>query len=124
MRDLPNLANFDYVDRVNRAVDYVTHDLGDRCRWRTCAGGLFLALPLPPDLSCPDGGDAGAFVKRVRLERAVYLLSHRREREPDRDRAGLRVLVELQFLPFLSRATTAWRRANSTSKVSGARGGS
>ncbi len=24
MRDLPNLANIDYIDRVNRAVDYVT----------------------------------------------------------------------------------------------------
>jgi hypothetical protein len=24
---LPNLANFDYVDRVNRAVDYITGNL-------------------------------------------------------------------------------------------------
>lgn len=25
--DLPNLANFDYVERVNRAVDYITGNL-------------------------------------------------------------------------------------------------
>lgn len=32
MSDLPNLANLDYVDRINRAVDYVTRNLAQPLR--------------------------------------------------------------------------------------------
>jgi AraC family transcriptional regulator len=77
--DLPNLANLDYVDRVNRAVDYVTGNLSqplqleDVARVACCSSyhfhRIFRALM---------GETLASFVKRVRLERSVFLLSHRK----------------------------------------------
>ena len=94
--DLPNLANLDYVDRVNRAVDYVTQDLARPLRLEDVArAACFSPYHFHRIFRVVMGETLAAFVKRVRLERAVYLLSHRAGRKPDRDRPFLRLLLEL-----------------------------
>lgn len=77
MADLPNLAKVDYVDRVNRAIDHVTRNLSQPLKLEDVAKvacfspyhfhRIFRALV---DETLHD------FVKRVRLERALYLISH------------------------------------------------
>ena len=94
--DLPNLANFDYVDRVNRAVDYVTRNLDQPLQLEDVArAACFSPYHFHRIFRSLMGETLASFVKRVRLERSVYLLSHRKRREPDRDRPRLRLLVEL-----------------------------
>ena len=76
--DLPNLANLDYVDRVNRAVDYVTRDLSRPLRLEDVAGAAcFSPFHFHRIFQAVMGETLAAFVKRVRLERSVFLLSHR-----------------------------------------------
>lgn len=78
MPRLPNLANFDYVDRVNRAVDYVTHNLDQRLRLEEVAkAACFSSYHFHRIFRALMGETLASFVKRVRLERSVYLLSHR-----------------------------------------------
>lgn len=79
MPDLPNLANLDYVDRVNRAIDYVTRNLAGPLRLEDVArAACFSPYHFHRIFRGLMGETLAAFVKRVRLERAVYLLSHRR----------------------------------------------
>lgn len=76
--DLPNLANLDYVDRINRAVDYVTQNLAEPLRLEDVAqAACFSPYHFHRIFQVLMGETLTAFVKRVRLERAVYLLSHR-----------------------------------------------
>lgn len=78
MGDLPNLANRDYDDRVNRAVDYVTANLARPLRLDEVArAACFSSFHFHRIFRAVMGETLAAFVKRVRLERAVYLLSHR-----------------------------------------------
>jgi AraC family transcriptional regulator len=75
---LPNLANLDYVDRVNRAVDYVTRNLAEPLRLEDVArAACFSSFHFHRIFRALMGETLASFVKRVRLERAVYLLSHR-----------------------------------------------
>lgn len=78
MPDLPNLANVDYVDRVNRAIDHVTRNLADPLRLDDVARvACFSPYHFHRIFKSLVGETLAAFVKRVRLERAVHLLSHR-----------------------------------------------
>jgi AraC family transcriptional regulator len=75
---LPNLANLDYVDRVNRAVDYVTRNLDQPLPLEKVAkAACFSSYHFHRIFRALMGETLAAFVKRVRLERSVYLLSHR-----------------------------------------------
>ena len=77
MRDLPDLANLDYVDRVNRAIDYVMRNLSEPLTLEDVAKvahfspyhfhRLFRALV---------GETLHDFATRVRFEAALSLLSH------------------------------------------------
>jgi AraC family transcriptional regulator len=76
---LPNLANLDYVDRINRAVDYVTGNLADPIRLEDAArAACFSSYHFHRIFRALMGETLASFVKRVRLERSVYLLSHRK----------------------------------------------
>jgi AraC family transcriptional regulator len=78
VRDLPNLANVDYIDRVNRAVDYVTQNLAEPLPLEAVAqAACFSPYHFHRIFSALTGETLAAFVKRVRLERSVYLMSHR-----------------------------------------------
>ena len=78
MGDLPNLANFDYVARVNRAVDYVTANLDQPLRLEEVArAACFSPYHFHRIFRSLMAEALASFVKRVRLERAVYLMSHR-----------------------------------------------
>ena len=78
MRDLPNLAKFDYVDRVNRAVDYITTNLDQPLPLEEVArAACFSPYHFHRIFRALMGETLASFVKRVRLERSVYLLSHR-----------------------------------------------
>lgn len=78
MARLPNLAKFDYVDRVNRAVDYVTRNLDQPLRLEEVArAACFSSYHFHRIFRALMGETLASFVKRVRLERSVYLLSHR-----------------------------------------------
>jgi AraC family transcriptional regulator len=76
--DLPNLAKFDYVDRVNRAVDYITANLDQPLPLEEVArAACFSPYHFHRIFRALMGETLASFVKRVRLERSVYLLSHR-----------------------------------------------
>lgn len=78
MPDLPKLAKFDYVDRVNRALDYVTRNLDQPLRLEEVAkAACFSSYHFHRIFRALMGETLASFVKRVRLERSVYLLSHR-----------------------------------------------
>jgi AraC family transcriptional regulator len=77
--DLPNLAKFDYTARVDRAVDYITAHLDQPLRLEDVArAACFSPYHFHRIFRALMGETLAAFVKRVRLERAVYLLSHRK----------------------------------------------
>ena len=79
MSGLPNLANREYVRRVNRAVDYITQNLAHPLRLEDVAGAAcFSPCHFHRIFRASMGETLASFVKRVRLERAVYLLSHRK----------------------------------------------
>jgi AraC family transcriptional regulator len=74
----PKLANLDYVDRVNRAVDYVTRNLDQPLRLEEVAkAACFSSYHFHRIFRAFIGETLASFVKRVRLERSIYLLSHR-----------------------------------------------
>lgn len=76
--DLPNLANLDYVDRVNRAIDHVTSNLKSPLKLEDVARvACFSPCHFHRIFRAMVGETLATFVKRVRLERAVSLLSHR-----------------------------------------------
>jgi AraC family transcriptional regulator len=74
----PKPANFDYVDRVNRAVDYVTRNLDQPLQLEEVAkAACFSSYHFHRIFRALMGETLASFVKRVRLERSLYLLSHR-----------------------------------------------
>ena len=78
MRDLSILANADYVARVNRAIDHVTRNLAAPLNLDEVAGvACFSRFHFHRIFRAMVGETLAQFVKRVRLERAVYLMSHR-----------------------------------------------
>lgn len=75
--DLPNLAKPDYVDRVNRAIDHVVRHLAEPLRLHDVARAAhFSPYHFHRIFSALTGETVHAFVKRVRLERSLYLMSH------------------------------------------------
>lgn len=79
MPGLPDLANFDYLDRINRPVDYVTRHLDQPLRLEDVAkAACFSSYHFHRIFRALMGETLASFVKRVRLERSVYLLSHRK----------------------------------------------
>jgi AraC family transcriptional regulator len=78
MHDLPDLANVDYVHRVNRAIDHVTRHLAEPLPLEDVARiACFSPYHFHRIFRALVGETLHAFVKRVRLERALYLMSHR-----------------------------------------------
>ena len=76
---MPNLANLDYFDRVNRGIDYVTQNLDKPLNLEAvAAAACFSPYHFHRIFRALLGETLGDFVKRVRLERSVYLLSHRK----------------------------------------------
>ena len=69
MAELQDLANLDYVARINRAVDYITSNsrrlVSPR---RPDAGGLLLTYHFHRIFRALMGETLAAFVRRVRLE--------------------------------------------------------
>ena len=79
MAGLPNLANREYVQRVNRAIDYITEHLAEPLRLEDVArAASFSPYHFHRIFRGLMGETLASFVKRVRLERSVYLLSHRK----------------------------------------------
>lgn len=83
--DLPNLvkseaAAADYVARVNRAIDHVTRDLAAPLRLEDVARvACFSPYHFHRIFKTFTGETLAAFVKRLRLDRALYLMSHQPE---------------------------------------------
>lgn len=81
MPDLPNLAKPDYVVRVNRAIDHITQNLEGPLDLETLAKvARFSPYHFHRVWSTLMGETLATFVKRLRLERAVYLMSHGRNK--------------------------------------------
>ena len=77
--DLPNLANLDYIDRINRAIDYVTRHLAEPLPLEDVAkAAAFSPFHFHRIFRSLMQETLASFVKRVRLERAVYLMSYRK----------------------------------------------
>ncbi len=77
---MPNLANLDYVDRINRAVDHVTRNLAEPLRLEEVArAACFSPYHFHRIFRGLMGETLAAFVRRLRLERSAYLLSHRKD---------------------------------------------
>lgn len=77
MGDLPDLANLDYVDRINRAIDHVTRHLAEPLALEDVARvACFSPFHFHRIFRALVGETLHAFVKRVRLERALHLMSH------------------------------------------------
>ena len=75
--DLPDLAKFDYVDRVNRAVDHVVRHLAEPLQLADVARvACFSPYHFHRVFSALTGETVHAFVTRVRLERALHLMAH------------------------------------------------
>jgi AraC family transcriptional regulator len=79
MSDLPDLANRDYVDRVNRAIDHVTRHLAEPLKLEKIAKvAAFSPFHFHRIFRAMVGETLLDFVKRTRLERALFLMSHAR----------------------------------------------
>lgn len=77
MPDLPDLAKPDYVARVNRAIDYVVEHLGEPLNLDDVArAAAFSPYHFHRIFRGLVGETLNAFIRRLRLERALYLLSH------------------------------------------------
>lgn len=77
MADLSDLANLDYVNRINRALDHVTRNLGQPLNLDDVAKvAAFSPFHFHRIFRAMLGETLHEFVKRTRLERALYLMSH------------------------------------------------
>ncbi len=77
--DLANLAKSNYVERVNRAIDHITNNLASPLKLEDVAKvACFSPHHFHRIFRGVMGETLATFVKRVRLERAVHLLSHRK----------------------------------------------
>jgi AraC family transcriptional regulator len=78
MSDLANLANLDYVGRVNRVVDYIQRNLDSSLQLDDLARvAAFSPFHFHRIFKTMIGETLSSFVKRTRLERALYLLTYR-----------------------------------------------
>ncbi|MBL8346683.1 MAG: AraC family transcriptional regulator [Rubrivivax sp.] len=84
MADVPNLANIaaapgtDYVERINRAIDHVLRHLAEPLPLDEVARAAhFSPYHFHRIFKALVGETVHDFVKRVRLEHALHLLSHR-----------------------------------------------
>lgn len=78
MADLSDLANLDYVHRVNRAIDHVTQNLAAPLQLEEVARvACFSPYHFHRVFRALVGETLHGFVKRVRLERAVHLMANR-----------------------------------------------
>jgi AraC family transcriptional regulator len=74
---LSDLANLDYVARVNRAIDHVTRNLATPLKLeRVAKVAAFSPFHFHRIFRAMVGETLHDFVKRTRLERAAYLMSH------------------------------------------------
>ncbi len=77
MNDLPILAQSDYAKRINRVIDHVLQNLDLRVNLEQLAEvANFSPYHFHRIFKDVTGETLNAFVTRVRLERALYLLSH------------------------------------------------
>jgi AraC family transcriptional regulator len=77
MPDLPDLANLDYVHRVNRAIDHVTRHLAEPLQLDDVAKvACFSPFHFHRIFRALIGETLHAFIKRVRLERALHMMSN------------------------------------------------
>ncbi|HEY8206087.1 MAG TPA: AraC family transcriptional regulator [Myxococcaceae bacterium] len=77
MGDLPDLANDSYLDRVNRAIDHVTRNLAEPLKLEDVAKvACFSPYHFHRVFRSVMGETLHDFIQRVRLERALHLLSH------------------------------------------------
>jgi AraC family transcriptional regulator len=71
--------NLDYIDRINRAIDHVTRHLAEPLPLEEVAQvACFSPYHFHRIFRALVGETLHAFVKRLRLERALYLMSHDR----------------------------------------------
>jgi AraC family transcriptional regulator len=77
MGDLSDLANLDYVHRVNRAIDHVTRNLAEPLKLEEVARvACFSPYHFHRIFRALVGETLHDFVTRVRLERALHLIAH------------------------------------------------
>jgi AraC family transcriptional regulator len=75
--DLSDLAKVDYRERVNRAIDYITRNLASPLRLDDVAQvACFSPYHFHRIFRAGVGETLHDFTRRVRLERAVFLMSH------------------------------------------------
>ncbi len=75
---MSDLAKPDYVNRVNRAIDHITRHMSEPLNLEDVARvASFSPYHFHRIFRGLVGETLNAFIKRVRLERAIYLLSHR-----------------------------------------------
>ncbi len=74
-------APVDYVERVNRAIDYIVHNLDQPLRLEHVAGvACFSPFHFHRVFRSLVGETLNQFVKRLRLERALFLMAHDSQR--------------------------------------------
>ena len=72
---MSDLANLTYVDRVNRAIDFILQNLAEPLKLDDVARAAhFSPFHFHRVFRSLVGETLNNFVKRVRLERALYLL--------------------------------------------------
>lgn len=77
MADLADLANLDYVNRINRAIDHITRNLAQPLKLGEVARvAAFSPFHFHRIFRAMMGETVHDFVKRTRLDRALYLMSH------------------------------------------------
>lgn len=80
MSDLSDLANLDYLARVNRAIDHVTRNLAQPLRLDEIAKvAAFSPFHFHRIFRATVGETLHDFIKRTRLDRSLYLMSHGRQ---------------------------------------------
>lgn len=77
MGDLPDLANLDYLARINRAIDHVMHHLAEPLPLdEVAAVACFSPFHFHRIFKAVVGETLHGFVKRVRLETALHRMAH------------------------------------------------
>lgn len=79
--ETPEGTSLDYVERVNRAIDYILCNLDQPLQLEVVARVAFFSpFHFHRVFQSLLGETLNHFVKRLRLERALFILSHGRER--------------------------------------------